>query len=153
MRSPRPAAAAAASGAPTDASEKDFCDTQTSLFTDLVGDTSNPQVPSNDDMAKAVKGWADKLEKVGTPEDIPDEARAGFEATVEQAKDIDADDFSIDKLQELVAGRAGRVEGRAGGGDRLLRLPHQDLRQPAGRPQPPRDAGDARLHGVTRAAG
>ncbi len=92
------------SGAPTDASEKDFCDTQTSLFTDLVGDTSNPQVPSNDDMAKAVKGWADKLEKVGTPEDIPDKARAGFEATVEQAKDIDADDFSIDKLEELSQG-------------------------------------------------
>jgi hypothetical protein len=92
------------SGAPTDASEKEFCDTQTSLFTDLMGDMENPEPPSNDAMAKAVKDWAAKLEKIGTPEDIPDEARAGFESLVKQANDIDADDFSIDRLEELTEG-------------------------------------------------
>lgn len=91
-------------GAPTDASESDFCDTQTSLIKDLIPDMSNPVAPSDEDMAKAVKGWGAKLEKVGTPKGISDDARKGFEAVVEQANDIDASDFSIDNLEELSQG-------------------------------------------------
>lgn len=94
-------------GAPTDASEKDFCATQSSLLEDLLpDDMSNPEVPSNEEMATAVKGWGTKLEEVGTPEDIPDDARKGFEAVVEQANDIDPADFSIDKLEQLETGGA-----------------------------------------------
>lgn len=93
------------SGAPSDASEKDFCDAQSSFFKDLLPeDMANPEVPSNEDMAKAVKDWGAELEEVGTPEDISDDARAGFEAVVEQARDIDASDFSIEKLEELQQG-------------------------------------------------
>ena len=45
-------------GAPSDASETDFCQTQSSLLEDLLpDDMSDPQVPSNDEMAKAVKSW------------------------------------------------------------------------------------------------
>lgn len=92
-------------GAPTDASEKEFCDTQSSLIADLMpDDMTNPEVPSNEDMAEAVKSWGADLEKVGTPENIPDDARAGFEAVVEQAREIDASDFSIEKLEELEQG-------------------------------------------------
>ena len=92
-------------GAPTDASEKEFCDTQSSLIEDLMPeDMTNPEVPSNEDMAKAVKNWGAELEEVGTPENIPDDARAGFEAVVEQAREIDASDFSIEKLEELEQG-------------------------------------------------
>lgn len=95
------------SGAPTDATEKEFCDTQTSLFADLMpDDMADPQVPSDEDMAKAVKDWGKELERVGTPEDISDDARAGFERVVEQAGEIDASDFSIDKLEELEKGGA-----------------------------------------------
>lgn len=95
------------SGAPTDASEKDFCQTQTSLFQDLLpDDMSNPEVPSNEAMAEAVKGWGTKLEQVGTPEGISDDARKGFEQVIEQADAIEADDFTIDKLDELEAGGA-----------------------------------------------
>ncbi len=91
--------------APSDASEGDFCDTQSSLIEDLLpDDLTNPEVPSNEEMAEAVKGWGAKLEEVGTPGDIPDDARKGFEAVVQQAKDIDASDFSIDKLEELEQG-------------------------------------------------
>ena len=57
-------------------------------------------------MAKAVKDWGKKIEEVGTPEDISDDARKGFEAVVEQAKEIDASDFSIEKLEELEKGGA-----------------------------------------------
>lgn len=92
-------------GAPTDASEKEFCRTQSSLLEDLMpADMSNPELPSDEQMAKAVKDWATKVEEVGTPEDISDDAREGFEAMVRQANEIDASDFSIEKLEELEAG-------------------------------------------------
>jgi hypothetical protein len=101
-------------GAPTDASEKDFCQTQSSLLTDLMpADMSNPELPSDEEMAKAVQDWAKKIEDVGTPEDISDDARKGFEAIVAQANDIDAADFSIEKLEELEAGgRDASAEAR-----------------------------------------
>lgn len=95
----------AGGGAPTDASEKEFCQTQSSLLEDLLPeDMANPELPSDEQMAKAVKDWGAKLEEVGTPDDIPDDARKGFEAVVEQADEIDASDFSIEKLEELEAG-------------------------------------------------
>jgi hypothetical protein len=94
-------------GAPTDASDKEFCETQSSLLEELLpDDMTNPEIPSNEEMAKAVKNWGKNLEEVGTPEDIPDDARAGFEAVIEQADDIDASDFSIEKLEELEQGGA-----------------------------------------------
>ncbi len=101
-------------GAPADASEKDFCQTQSSLLEDLMpADMSNPELPSDEKMAQAVKDWARKIEQVGTPEDISDEARKGFEAIVEQANEIDASDFSIEKLEELEAGgRDASAEAR-----------------------------------------
>ena len=93
------------SGAPSDADEADFCDTQASLIEDLLpDDMANPEVPSNEEMAEAVKGWGDKLEEVGTPDDIPEDARKGFEAVIQQAKDINAEDFTIEKLEELEQG-------------------------------------------------
>ena len=95
----------AGGGAPTDASEKEFCQTQSSLLEDLMPkDMTNPELPSDEQMATAVKDWAKDIEQVGTPEGISDDARKGFEAIVEQANDIDASDFSIEKLEELEAG-------------------------------------------------
>lgn len=98
-------------GAPTDATEKEFCATQTSFLTDLLPqDVTNPEVPSDADMARAVKAWGADLAEVGTPEGIPDDARAGFEAIVEQAAQVDASDFSIEKLEELQGGGAEASE-------------------------------------------
>ena len=90
-------------GAPTDASEKEFCSTQTSLLEDLIPKDMTT-LPSDEDMAKAVKDWGKKIDEVGTPEDISDDARKGFERIVEMAGDIDPADFSIEKLEELEAG-------------------------------------------------
>ena len=98
-------------GAPADASEKDFCDTQSSLFNDLLPeDMANPELPSNEEMAQAVKDWGQALEEIGTPEGISDDARAGFEQLVEQAGEIDAADFTIDQLEELEQGGADASE-------------------------------------------
>jgi hypothetical protein len=98
-------------GAPTDASEKDFCETQSSFFGDLLpDDMANPEVPTGEEMARAVKDWGKDLEEVGTPDDIPDDARAGFERLVEQAQDVDVSDFSIDRLEDLQQGGAEASE-------------------------------------------
>jgi len=92
-------------GAPTDASEKEFCDSQTSLLQDLLpDDLTNPEMPSTVEMAQTVKGWGAKIEKVGTPDTISDEARAGFEAVVDRVGKIDVADFEIEKLQQLQSG-------------------------------------------------
>jgi hypothetical protein len=76
-------------GAPTDASEKDFCAAQADLFADidLSGD------PSNDEVAASLHHWADEVEEVGTPKGISDDARSGFEEVVDLARAVDAEDF------------------------------------------------------------
>jgi hypothetical protein len=94
-------------GAPTDASEKGFCEAANSLLADLIPeDMTNPEMPSDEDMARAVQDWGKKMEEVGTPESISEEARKGFESVVEQAQDIDASDFSMEELEELEQGGA-----------------------------------------------
>ena len=94
-------------GAPSDASKDGFCEAANSLMSDLLPeDLSTPELPSDEDMARAVKDWGSRMEEVGTPDDIPDDARKGFETVVEQAREIDAADFSIEKLEELEQGGA-----------------------------------------------
>ena len=95
------------SSAPSDASRDGFCEAANSLMSDLVPeDLTTPELPSDEDMAQAVKDWGSRMEEVGTPEDIPDDARKGFEAVVEQAEEIDAADFSMENLEDLEKGGA-----------------------------------------------
>lgn len=63
--------------APTDASMETFCSTLTSIADDA----------SAEDVAEA-------LTKVGTPSDIPADARAGFEFMVDNAKELEEFDPS-----------------------------------------------------------
>ena len=94
-------------GAPSDASKDSFCEAANSLMSDLVpADATTPDLPSDEEMARAVKDWGARMEEVGTPQGISDEARKGFEAVVDQAEEIDAQDFTIDSLEELGAGGA-----------------------------------------------
>ena len=67
--------------APDDASTEDFCE----AF------EAGPQGedPSEDDL----EDWADELTEAGTPENIDDDAREGFEIFVETLQDVDPDDF------------------------------------------------------------
>ena len=87
------AALTACGGAPTDASKKDFCKVHDSE-PDLSG---LDQESSNKEIAKVFKEELDKItedaEEVGTPEDIPDDAREGFEITLEKAQDLDEGDL------------------------------------------------------------
>ena len=100
-------ACSGSSGAPSDASRDDFCDAANSLMSDLVPeDMSTMELPSDEDMAQAVKDWAARMEEVGTPEGISEDARKGFESVVDQAEEIDAEDFSMENLEDLEKGGA-----------------------------------------------
>jgi hypothetical protein len=86
------------SAAPDDASRDDFCSAFNSLF-----DTVLSSATSGGDIGKAIaalKEWAADIEDVGTPADMPDDARHGFELFVEQAKGLD-EDASMEELQNL----------------------------------------------------
>lgn len=92
-------------GAPSDASPDGFCEAANSLLTDVVpDDLGTPELPTDEQVAEAVKDWGSRMEEVGTPEDIPDDARKGFEAVVDEAREIDAADFSVDDLEDLGSG-------------------------------------------------
>lgn len=93
----------AGGGAPTDASEDDFCKAQSSILDSLDIDVSDPEaaVPDEKDMADAMHSWSDELEKVGTPEGIPDDARDGFEVVVDQTADVSEDDLKSPDMSAL----------------------------------------------------
>lgn len=82
---------------PADASEKEFCDTYNSLFADgSLEDVSDEQI------VEEIKAWGKRLEETGTPESMSEEARAGFDRTLQELKSLDPDagpeDF--EKLEE-----------------------------------------------------
>ena len=77
----------AAAGAPTDASEDDYCASYQSLFSDMstMADATDRQIIAQ------IKEWATTMEETGTPEDMPEDARAGFETTISLINDLDED--------------------------------------------------------------
>jgi hypothetical protein len=68
-----------ASGAPDDASVTEFCD-------------AIKKTGENTDDVDATKKSYEDLVEVGTPEDIPEDARKGFEVLADAVEEADADD-------------------------------------------------------------
>lgn len=83
--------------APDDASTSDFCEGFNGLFEKVVGQATSGDSSA---MISALKDWAADMEDIGTPSDMPEDARNGFEVFLEQAKDLD-EDASLDDLQNL----------------------------------------------------
>jgi hypothetical protein len=79
-------------GAPTDASVDEFCTSLTSLASKLgpLADASQREA------LDSIKAWAKDLEKVGTPEEMPDEARDGFELMIKEVATLNEDDTTED---------------------------------------------------------
>lgn len=75
------------SSAPSDASKDEFCTTFNSLFETLMSEATASADASG--MVAAMKKWAAKMEDVGTPSDMPDDARHGFELFVSEVKKLD----------------------------------------------------------------
>jgi hypothetical protein len=86
----------ACGGPPTDASVKDYCAAvnDDSDFEDFGEDSTE------EDFVDALQSFADRLEKVGTPEDIPDDAREGFEISLDAVEDLDPDDIDLKNLDD-----------------------------------------------------
>lgn len=83
------------SSAPEDASKEEFCKAYTSMLETMMSmDTGS------DGAVAALKDWGEKLDEVGTPEDIPDDAREGFEVIVEALSELDEDATQQD-LEDL----------------------------------------------------
>jgi len=82
-------------GPPTDASTADFCADFESFGEDLdaLGDD-----PDAADVLTSFKASADDMLDTGTPEDIPDDAREGWEITMDAIQDLD-DDASLEDLE------------------------------------------------------
>jgi hypothetical protein len=83
--------------APDDASDKDFCDSFQRLGS------------SGDDFAKSKDAFKD-LEDTGTPDDIPDDAREGFEIILDVANDADDSKEAAKKVEELSKDDQKKVE-------------------------------------------
>lgn len=79
----------ACGGPPTDASEKDFCD----ALDDLSWSDGLDADSTGAEIVDALQAWADRLEDTGTPKGIPDDARDGFEITIDTVHGLEGDDF------------------------------------------------------------
>jgi hypothetical protein len=82
---------------PTAASEEDFCANFTKLGEEFTEMGTEPDPAA---VIKTIKAIADDMEDTGTPEDIADDARDGFEITLEQIDELD-DDASMDEFMAL----------------------------------------------------
>jgi hypothetical protein len=81
-----------ADDAPDDASSEDFCEAMESA-------PDGEGTPSEDD----IQEWADELADTGTPDDIDDDQREGFEILVETLDDADPDDYADDAgLEDVI---------------------------------------------------
>lgn len=88
----------ACGGPPTDASVADFC----AAVHDTSWATSIDEESDGEEIVEALQKWRDKLDETGTPEGIPDDAREGFEITIDTLGDLDAGDFdSTDDLGDV----------------------------------------------------
>lgn len=87
--------------APSDASEEKFCDAYDSLFTDM----GSLAEPDEGELVATFKAWGEKMRETGTPDDIPEKAREGFEASLEMIEELDEsvtpEDF--DKLDQQMS--------------------------------------------------
>lgn len=85
-------------GAPAAASAQSFCDVTVGLFSGPDTEAESPKAE-----ADYIRALVQEMEEVGTPADIPTDARDGFELTVELLGDVDAADVEgngLDKLED-----------------------------------------------------
>jgi hypothetical protein len=85
------------SSASDHASKEDFCEAFNGFFDKVVSKAADAD---SADLIAALKEWAADIEDVGTPDEMPEDARNGFELFIDQAKDID-DGATLEDLQNL----------------------------------------------------
>lgn len=88
----------ACGGAPTDASEEDFCDAFGNVFEPLLSVSGDEPT---EEQWEEFKDATSEFEDVGTPDDISDDEREGFEIYVEAVADADYDDVKDSEDDEF----------------------------------------------------
>ena len=78
-----------AGGAPTDASEKEFCAHYNSLGEDLTVESSQKETVA------IFKKWAKEAEEIGTPKSMSDSGREGFEIIIKQVDEVADDPWQL----------------------------------------------------------
>ena len=87
-------AASDGGGMPTDASTEEFC----GAFLDLIQQAQEAGSDISDaDAVKLAKDLAEKLEEIGTPADMPADARRAFESAIDKINDL-PDDATQDDM-------------------------------------------------------
>jgi hypothetical protein len=86
-------------GPPDDASQKDFCQN----YEDFNAELTKLGADAEDaDFVKALKDAGEKFEETGTPEDVSEDERAGYEVFLELIDKVedDATQKDMDKLEK-----------------------------------------------------
>lgn len=85
----------AGAGAPSDASIDDFCSTRDWFVVEGLERLRGGEFPPPDDaIAELARDWAKEFTRVGTPENMSSNARAGFEKFVDRLDDMEGGDMS-----------------------------------------------------------
>jgi hypothetical protein len=110
---PEPAASASASASPTASDPDAFCEALNSLFEEFADGTQ----PTDRQAVRALKRWAGELEGAGPPEDMPSEAREGYELIVETVTKVEDDATQAEIQQQMTEGftKADRASTNAFG--------------------------------------
>ena len=85
-----------ASDAPKGASKDGFCE----KFNDLYANLAQSDPKDTSAAIKGIKDWVGTMEDYGTPSEMSDEARDGFEVVISTFKSVD-EDASLQDLQNL----------------------------------------------------
>lgn len=80
------------SDAPRDASIEDFCAAKTWMVVEGTDRFFASGLPSDDELALLVHDWAAELARVGTPDNMSEAARSGFERLIDRLEEMEAGD-------------------------------------------------------------
>ena len=85
--------------APAAATTDEFCAAYNSLFESF----SAAEPPTDEESVKALKDWSAEMKDTGTPEEMPEDARRGFDLVVDTVEGV-PDDASQADIQALSDG-------------------------------------------------
>ena len=78
--------------APRDASIDDFCEAKGWMVAEGMDRFFESGLPSDDELVDLVHAWGDELARTGTPDNMSEDARVGFERFVERVGDLESGD-------------------------------------------------------------
>ena len=84
-------------GSDKTASKGDFCGAFEEFYQDLTSVTTDQT-----DLGKVLKNAAERIRDVGTPEDIPDDAKEGLELTLDAIDEL-PDDATSEDIEQIEA--------------------------------------------------